>query len=66
MKNNDIKKPQVIIDCPMCASITHEWRDVYYDSGSVLKKADKQLVAWCNVSNEFVLSSLPLVSLSVK
>ncbi len=66
MKNNDIEKPAVVIDCPLCASKTHEWRDVYYDSGSVLKKANKQLVAWCKSSNKFVLSSLHVESHSVK
>jgi len=57
MKNTSIvKKTNIKIVCPICKSETHGWKDAYYDSGTVLKKAEKQYIAYCNLTNQFVLS----------
>jgi len=37
-------------------STTHTLKDVYFDSGAVLKKAEKQYISWCSNSQIFVLS----------
>ena len=51
-----VKKQNLKLICPLCNSKTHDWRDAYYDSGSLLKKTEKQFIAHCQSTNQYVLS----------
>ncbi len=58
MKNTTIVKKRTLkLVCPLCKSKTHDWKDAYYDSGTVLKKTEKQYIAHCQSTNQFVLSN---------
>ena len=58
MKNQVVEKNKDIrLICPLCNSKTHEWKDVYFDSESVLKKTEKQYIAHCQSTNQYVLSN---------
>jgi hypothetical protein len=51
-----LEKRKVQLVCSSCGSVDHTWKDVYYDSGTVLKKADRQYITWCSKANQFILS----------
>jgi len=58
MKTYISEKDQLTkIKCPKCNSDKHEWKDVYYDSGTLLKKVNEQLIAWCSTSQQFVFTT---------
>lgn len=57
MKDSILQKNDLKLICPSCGSARHTWKDVYYDSGTVLKKAEKQYISWCSNVNQFVLSN---------
>ena len=39
-----VKKQNLKLICPLCNSKTHDWKDAYFDSGTILKKTEKQYI----------------------
>ncbi|MCB9360694.1 MAG: hypothetical protein H6587_03575 [Flavobacteriales bacterium] len=50
-------KKIINITCPSCKEKNHKWNDVYFDNGLLLKKAEKQYIAWCTTHKKYVVSS---------
>jgi hypothetical protein len=58
-----VKEEDFKTECPSCGLRTHHWSEIYYSSGSILIKADKQYISWCPISEKFVFSTTELNSL---
>lgn len=51
----DIEKVKLI--CNSCGDTEHKWHEVYYGDCVTLKKIDKTYIAWCEIMNNYVLTS---------